>query len=282
MSFKHILGILVLATASTQWSCTTEKDYLVTIHTHHGSMKAILFDETPLHKDNFIKLAQAGRYDSTVFHRVINQFMIQGGDVFTKEKLPTKEQYTLPAEFNPEFFHQKGMLAAARLGDNMNPKKESSGCQFYIVQGKKYTETDLTIDIQRLYPGIRRLLEMDKYAPLRQELQELFESGDMEAYNKRTLGLKDTVEQELGISVGKVIAPERLKAYTTVGGTPHLDDEYTVFGKLVEGWEVLDKIAAVPTMPGDRPVDAIPMKVTVEKISKAKLSKMYGLNASEK
>jgi peptidyl-prolyl cis-trans isomerase B (cyclophilin B) len=267
----------LIATVVILASCATEKDYLVTIHTSHGNMKVVLYDETPLHKQNFILLAENGRLDSTVFHRIIKNFMIQGGDVFTKEKLPQNKQYTLPAEFKPQYFHQKGALAAARMPDNMNPKKESSGCQFYIVQGKVYTAEELTIDIPKLYAGIRQLISMEEHQELGAELQVLFESGNMEAYTKRTYALAPLVEQSLGISISKSVAPERIQAYTTMGGTPHLDDEYTVFGRLVEGMEVLDKIASVATMPGDKPLQDVFMKVSVEKIKKDQLTKKYGL-----
>ncbi|MEX0884381.1 MAG: peptidylprolyl isomerase, partial [Cyclobacteriaceae bacterium] len=117
-------------------ACSTEKDYLVTIETKYGNMYAVLYDETPIHKENFIQLAVEGRFDSTEFHRIIEDFMIQGGDVFGKEGLSREEWYTLPPEFNQDLIHEKGSMAAAREGDNLNPEKRSSGCQFYIVEGR--------------------------------------------------------------------------------------------------------------------------------------------------
>ena len=119
-------------------ACGQNKDYLITISTRHGEIKAILFDDTPEHKNNFIALAEAGRFDSTQFHRVIKDFMVQGGDVFGKEGLPAEQWPTVPAEILPNHFHRKGMIAAARQGNNFNPTKASNGSQFYIVQGRTY------------------------------------------------------------------------------------------------------------------------------------------------
>ena len=139
------------------------KDIIITISTPYGEMKAILYEETPLHKKNFIKLSESGDFDSTIFHRVIENFMIQGGDV----NLINDEDvidYTIPAEINNQFFHKKGEIAAARMGDNVNPDKESSGCQFYIVQGKVYVESELTLDINSLYSGVRTLLQDENYS----------------------------------------------------------------------------------------------------------------------
>ena len=156
---KKLIFILIIIIQS----CAMNKDVLITISTPYGDMKAILYDETPLHKKNFIELSESGQFDSTIFHRVIENFMIQGGDV----NLINDEDvidYTIPAEFNSKLFHRKGEIAAARMGDNVNPEKESSGCQFYIVQGKVYTEEELTLDINALYGGVRRLLQEDEYS----------------------------------------------------------------------------------------------------------------------
>ena len=153
---KKLIFILIILIQS----CAMNKDVLITISTPYGDMKAILYDETPLHKKNFIELSESGQFDSTIFHRVIENFMIQGGDI----NLINDDEiidYTIPAEFNKKLFHRKGEIAAARMGDNVNPEKESSGCQFYIVQGKVYTEEELTLDINALYGGVRRLLQED-------------------------------------------------------------------------------------------------------------------------
>jgi len=259
-------------------SCAMNKDVLITISTPYGDMKAILYDETPLHKKNFIELSESGQFDSTIFHRVIENFMIQGGDV----NLINDEDvidYTIPAEFNNNLFHRKGEIAAARMGDNVNPEKESSGCQFYIVQGKIYTEEELTLDINALYGGVRRLLQEDEYSDMRQKFIEA--QKDPEETQRLAVSLSSIIEEKYGIQIKKNISDETLNAYTTVGGVPHLDGGYTVFGRIVEGLEIIDKIAAVETGPADKPVEDIPMTFKVERINKDKITKNYGYTYPE-
>lgn len=184
----------------------------ILMETSMGKITLMLYDETPLHRDNFIKLVKEHYYDGLLFHRVIKEFMIQGGDPDSRNAAPGKRlgeggpDYTIPAEFHPALFHKKGALAAARLSDNINPKKESSGSQFYIVQGKIFTQEQL-----------------------------------------------DMYEKRMGIK----FSPEQRKAYTTTGGTPHLDGSYTVFGEVIEGLEIVDKIAAVQTDKNDRPIEDV-------------------------
>ena len=191
---------------------------MVVIETPYGDMEVELYDETPKHRDNFIKLAEKGFYDSLLFHRVIKGFMIQGGDPQSRNASPNKNLgsggpgYQLDAEIRPDLIHVKGALAAARLGDRVNPEKRSSGSQFYIVQGRKLTEEQL------------RQIEEHK-------------------------GIKYTDEQK--------------KLYLQLGGTPFLDGEYTVFGRVVSGLDVLDKIASVKTKRADRPVKDVWMKIKV-------------------
>lgn len=204
-------------TAQNQKKTTGKDDRIVQITSDYGVIKIKLYNETPQHRDNFLKLAKEGFYDGTLFHRIIKDFMIQGGDPNSKTA-PAGQPlgmgdigYTIPAEFNPALIHKKGALCAARTE---NPTKASSGCQFYIVQGKKYTENEL---------------------------------GQMEM---RT-GIKYTAEQK--------------NIYTTVGGTPFLDMGYTVYGEVISGMDVIDKIAAVETnrAAGDRPVKDVKMTVKV-------------------
>lgn len=190
---------------------TPKKPVTILIETEYGNMTAILYDDTPLHRDNFVKLVKQGWYNGSIFHRVINKFMIQGGGQESKVNDPG---YTIPAEFVPAHFHKKGALAAARKGDQINPKKASSGSQFYIVQG------------------------------------QVLQGAQIDIFEKQT---------------GKKVSAERRKAYSTIGGTPHLDDDYTVFGEVIKGLEVIDKIAAVQTGPGDRPVKEVKMKITILK-----------------
>lgn len=252
-----------------------KKDYLVTIHTTFGDMKAVLFDETPLHRDNFLKLAQSGSYDSTIWHRVIDEFMIQGGGIDMKPGTPQNSE-KIPAEFDARLFHVKGALAAARQGDRTNPEKASSWCQFYIVQGKTWTNDELTLDQQKLNAGFGKLLQNDKFIGLRDEIVALQEKRDFDGINKLVISKASLVESELGISVRKEVSQERVDAYTTIGGTPHLDDQYTVFGQVVEGFEVIDKIASTKTV-RDKPVEDIYLTIEVEEVSKKKLSKQFGI-----
>lgn len=267
--------------------CAQKKDFVVTFKTKYGDMVAILYDETPKHKENFIKLAKEHYYDSLLFHRVMEKFMIQGGDPDSKHAQPGQPLgvgspgYTIPAEFNEKFFHEKGALSAARTPDAQNPEKESSGSQFYIVQGQVWPESELTIDMNKLNNGIRQLMQNPNYVYLQDTLGRLYYSGDMEAYKSKMISLAPVCEKELGISVKKEVSPEKLKTYATLGGSPHLDGEYTVFGKIISGLEVIDKIAAVQVDPRDRPIEDVPMMVTVEEMSKKKITKQYGYQYPE-
>ncbi|MCB0489131.1 MAG: peptidylprolyl isomerase [Cyclobacteriaceae bacterium] len=266
-------------------SCAQKKDYVVTIKTDMGDMVAILYDETPKHKANFIKLANEHFYDSLIFHRVIEGFMIQGGDPNSKNAQPGQHLgtggpgYTVDAEFNPKFFHEKGALSAARLGDQQNPTKASSGSQFYIVQGTVIPKTSidqLTVDQMKLNNGLQQLLQKEENRPLYDSLSQLYYAGDMQAYQNKVFSLIPRIEKETGTQVKKNVSQEKIDAYTTVGGAPHLDDEYTVFGKVIKGLEVIDKIAAVQKDPADRPLQDVHFTVIVEEMSKKKITKEYG------
>lgn len=192
---------------------------IIMLETPYGNMKIKLYDETPMHKENFLKLVSEKFFDDQIFHRVIEDFMIQAGDPDSKNAPPGKPLgfgdlgYTVPAEFNKDHYHKKGALAAARQSDNVNPAKESSASQFYIVQGKIYPDHVLNM---------------------------------MEQRNKH---IKFTDEQR--------------KIYTTIGGTPHLDYEYTVFGEVIEGIDIIDKIAVVETDSRDRPLKDIKIKISL-------------------
>ena len=267
-------------------SCAQEKkDAVITIKTSHGDMVAILYDETPKHKENFIKLAKEHFFDSIIFHRVISGFMIQGGDPESKKAAPGQRLgnggpgYTVDAEFNPKFYHEKGALSAARLGDQMNPTKSSSGSQFYVVQGTVLSAADvenLKIDQMKLMTGLRKMFEDPASKPLLDSLNALYYSGDVPAYTKRLNELAPRVEKATGTKVTKVISEEKKKSYTTVGGAPHLDGEYTVFGKVIKGLDVIDKIAAVQKDGSDRPLEDVRMFITVEEMSRKKITKEYG------
>lgn len=240
-----------------------EKRTLVKLETTMGNITVALYNETPKHRDNFIKLVKEGVYDSTLFHRVIKQFMIQAGDPESKNAADTAMLgngdvgYTIPAEFNPKFFHKKGVLAAARQGDDVNPEKASSGCQFYIVTGRKFTEPQL-LGMENKINDQREEAIFDTLA--RQHMKEIYKlrkAGD----NAALLELQDSLEAQASALADKEekfrFSPEQIKAYTTVGGAPHLDGSYTVFGEVTDGMDVVDKIEIAKTNRADRPIDNI-------------------------
>lgn len=240
-----------------------EKRTLVKLETTMGNITVALYNETPKHRDNFIKLVKERVYDSTLFHRVIKQFMIQAGDPDSKNASDTAMLgsgdvgYTIPAEFNPKFFHKKGVLAAARQGDDVNPEKASSGCQFYIVTGRKFTEPQL-LGMENKINEQREEALFDSLA--RQHMKEIYKmrkAGD----NAGLLELQDTLEaqaRELADKEEKFrFTPEQIKAYSTIGGAPHLDGSYTVFGEVTEGMEVVDNIEIAKTNRADRPIENI-------------------------
>lgn len=272
---SFILLLIVLA------SCATEKDHLVTIKTRYGDMKMILYDQTPKHKENFLKLADEGLYDSTTFHRVIEGFMIQGGDVNAKENVEEKITYTVEAEFNDSLIHEKGAVAAARLGDQQNPEQASSGSQFYIVHGTKFTREELQqmtegqyqYELQRLFG---QLLQKEEYADLKEEVIALQRAGAMDSIMLKVIAYEDTLIEEFGKPETKQWTAQQLDAYSTAGGAPHLDETYTVFGKIIDGLPVIDSIASVQTGPGDKPQEDIYMTVEVEEVPKKKITNMYG------
>jgi cyclophilin family peptidyl-prolyl cis-trans isomerase len=269
-------------------SCGQNKDHVVTIKTQYGNMVAILYDETPRHKENFLKLAREHYYDSLLFHRVIPGFMIQSGDPDSRKAQPGQSlgvggpDYTIDAEFNPNFFHEKGALSAARLADAQNPEKASSGSQFYIVQGTVLSEAELKLDPVKLNTAMQQFFQNPNNKPAYDSINAYWKNQDMRGYQNYVLKLKPRIEKETGIIADKEVAPERLKAYTTVGGAPHLDDQYTVFGKVIQGLDVIDKIAAQPIGPEDRPVEDIRMTITVEEMPKKKIEKEYGYKYPDK
>lgn len=206
---KLILMSLILAGLMCQ---AQEKETVVVIETSMGTIKAKLYNDTPLHRDNFIKLVNEGWYNGSPFHRVINNFMIQGGQNADGRLDPG---YKVPAEFRDNHFHKKGALCAARQGDQVNPQKASSGSQFYIVQGQVFDDSKLALYEERL---------------------------------------------------GKIFSAKQRQAYKTIGGTPHLDGDYTVFGEVIDGLDVVDKIAGVKTGYMDVPVEPVTIiSITIEK-----------------
>ncbi|MFM7194507.1 MAG: peptidylprolyl isomerase [Bacteroidota bacterium] len=282
---KIILAISVLLIFSACGQSGKKTDQVVTISTEYGDMVAILYDETPLHKENFLKLANQGFFNDLLFHRVIQGFMIQGGDPDSKNAPADKQLgnggpgYNVPAEINSRFFHERGALSAARLGDDRNPKRESSGSQFYIVQGTVWKSEDLDqfrMDQAKLFAGLRKMFEQPAYKPLLDSLNGLYTSGNQKAYIDKLFQVAPRCEKFTGEKILKEIPADRVKVYTTVGGAPHLDGGYTVFGKVIKGMEVVDKIAALPRGPSDRPTQDVKMKVKVEEMPRKKITAEYG------
>ena len=241
----------------------------VLIKTTLGDITVRLYDETPLHRDNFLKLAREGYYNGTLFHRVIKNFMIQGGDPDSKGAAPGAHlgaggpDYTLAAEFNKALFHKKGALAAARQGDEVNPEKRSSGSQFYIVTGEVYSAGKLTqMEKQMAQQQLQSIFD-GLVVENRSKILELRKQRD----NAALMTLQEELQKQTYAKAKELGEPkysaEQREVYTTLGGTPFLDQNYTVFGEVVEGLEVVDKIQIVATQPGDRPVEDIQMEVSV-------------------
>ncbi len=277
LKYKSLIFLL-----SALFFACGEKDYLVTIKTKYGDMHAILYDETPKHKENFIKLAKEGFYDSLIFHRVMKGFMIQGGDPQSKNAPAGTSLgsggpgYTIPAEINDNFIHEKGALSAARLGDQQNPQKASSGSQFYVVQGKKYSKGELTTDLNRLNGYVQQYLQVKQDSVLQTDMMDAYNSRNSDVITQKLMEIKPDLETTLNVSADVPFDSERLQVYTTTGGAPHLDGEYTVFGKIISGLDVIDKIAEQPTNPKDRPLEDIIMKIEVREMDKKKIAKDYG------
>lgn len=246
----------------------TKGKNLYKIETKYGDMIVQLYDETPQHRDNFIKLVNEGFYDSLLFHRVIPEFMVQGGDPESKNaELGTRlgnggPGYTVPAEINDTLYHKKGALAAARQGDEVNPEKRSSGSQFYIIHGKVFSESELN---QMSINGTRYKQQMAQQAFMKDSSNVWITEGYKRCVEN---GIKDSVpyfqkKWEEGLMNAAMSADsiefndDQKKLYTTIGGAPHLDGDYTVFGEIVEGLNIIDSIAAVERDRSDRPFENI-------------------------
>jgi len=243
-------------------SCATpgvSENTVVSIKTTLGDIKVKLYDGTPLHRDNFIKLVNMGFYNGISFHRVIKDFMIQAGNPsnrtgLTKEESDTLSSYTIPAEFRREYYHKKGALAAARQGNDVNPEMRSSGTQFYIVQGVRYTDSELATAESRINSNIKQTV-FAKY------LKETGDSArmagislqDSEIQEKASMKMFDYLTREGDFK----FTENQINDYKTIGGVPRLDATYTVFGEVIEGLDIVDKIAAVQTDQSDKPVSDV-------------------------
>jgi peptidylprolyl isomerase len=232
---------------------------VVLIKTTMGDIKIKLYDGTPVHRDNFIKLVNMGFYDGISFHRVIKDFMIQAGDPvtrtgLTKTQLDSLSTYTIPAEFRKEYYHKKGVIAAAREGNDVNPEMRSSGTQFYIVQGKKYSDAELKATEERINSNIKQTL----YSKL---IKETADSARVSGTPLQESEIQERASMKMFdylTTIGEFkFTEEQLNTYKNTGGTPRLDGTYTVFGEVIEGLDTVDKIASVATDQSDKPINDV-------------------------
>lgn len=239
----------------------------IKIETSLGDIIVRLYDETPKHRDNFLKLAEEGYYNGTIFHRIIKNFMIQGGDPDSKNPQPNAQygtggpDYTIEAEIKPNLFHKRGALAAARTGDEVNPERRSSGSQFYIVWGEVYSESQMGNLSKQMEMMAQQTIFSRLAAENKSKIMDLRRNRDKEGL----LALQDALiaQAKAEAKTEGGLSDEQKQIYSTVGGTPHLDGQYTVFGEVTEGIDVVEKIQSVQTRRGDRPVEDIVMKVSV-------------------
>lgn len=265
---KPLLTITLAILFGINLSIAQDKEKLVLISTNKGEIKIKLYNETPKHRDNFLKLVDDKFYEGVTFHRVINQFMIQGGDPLSKKTDSTGRignggpGYTLDAEIVPGLYHKKGALAAARLGDDVNPTKKSSGSQFYIVHGKTFSTTDLDKlteqkNNQMKQKGFTDFLqnpENKEYSDRFNKIQSERDQAAFKVFIEEVTPLIDVIFE----SLQKYEYTATQKAiYGTQGGAPHLDGDYTVFGEVVEGIEIVDTISAVPVDGKSKPLEDV-------------------------
>jgi len=238
----------------------------ILIETDFGNMEVILYDETPLHRDNFLKLTSDGYFNGLLFHRVIENFMIQGGDPSSKKGESAEligsggPGYTIPAEINDSLIHKKGVIAAARKEDNVNPEKKSSGSQFYIVQGTIFTDEQLDlIEKQNNKTNLQTI-----FSEIFEEKEIKYLAQDKEPdYNKIYDEARNKAEEKISGKEPFRFSEKARETYKTIGGTPHLDGSYTVFGEVVSGIDVIDKIASVEVDSNNKPLNDIKMKISL-------------------
>ncbi len=243
----------------------------VEIKTNHGDVVVALYNETPKHRDNFLKLVKDDFYKDLLFHRVMKDFMIQGGDPESKDAKKGEQLglggpgYTIPANFQKELYHKYGALAAARMPDNVNAEKASSGSQFYIVTGRKYNPSDLKNLEQRREQQMKsaifnEILNDPANAEFKKRLDLLYRVNNQNEINFLMNQLRPKVEQMYQERGGAAYTEEQIKTYEEVGGAPHLDGSYTVFGEVISGMEVVEKISAVATDGNNRPEEDVVIK----------------------
>ena len=273
-TIENVISLFELAIPDAEktanGACERKKDTVIRMETSLGNIRLKLYDETVLHRDNILKLIREGYYNGMLFHRVIKDFMIQTGDPDSKSARPgmvlgaNDIGYTLKAEIVPKYFHKRGVLAAAREADNINPERSSSGSHFYIVQGRIFTPDIIDEEIEKI--------NNKRYTALFNRLQQACEgeilkyqlANDYEKLMQLNEKLSDTTRL-LFDQVKLKLTGEQRAAYTTIGGSPHLDGEYTVFGEVIEGMEIVDSIAEQETDDNCRPLrDVVILKIEEE------------------
>ena len=254
------------------FSCGNEKqtggDADAVIKTPYGDIKIKLYEKTGEHRNNFEKLIKEGFYDDLLFHRVIQNFMIQGGDPDSKNAEQGQRlgggslEYTLPAEILPEYYHKRGAIAAARRGGPSNPEKRSSSSQFYIVQGRTFSGGALdTLEMAKNQQLLNDLMR-EQITAAQAEIEQYRANNDRDGFNRRVAEIREQVDSLIDArGLGFKFTNEQREIYTTIGGYPSLDGDYTVFGEVVEGMDVVDKIAAMETDSHDRPVQDVKMEI---------------------
>lgn len=270
---KKLVLLLFVCLMAGNLFARPKKDPIILISTTYGDIRIKLFHQTPLHTKNFVKLAKKGYFNETLFHRVIKNFMIQGGDPGSKTAKPGQllgdggPKYTIPFEYNPLLFHKKGMLAAAREGDDVNPLRASSASQFYIVVGKVFDDAGLD-KVEKRINTMQKTNLMWNYIASNAVLKERlagYKKNDTIAYNRQIKQLSLLADSLYKEKKQYVIPEAEREVYKTIGGTPHLDASYSIFGEVVEGMDVVEKISLTATDKNDRPLDNIVMKVRVLK-----------------
>ncbi len=259
-TFKEFAFILMISFIFLSCNSRNDNEPVIKFKTSKGDIVVKLYAETPQHRDNFVKLVESGYYNGVLFHRVIRDFMIQAGDPDSRKAKKNQMlgsgdvPYSIPAEIvYPQFFHKRGALAAARQGDDVNPERASSGAQFYLVQGRIFTDLKLdSLELKR------------KEKIVFKEFSLKWDSLDIKNKNtteKIQIALRDSIMKEVEMNVTKEqkykYTPKQRETYKTVGGTPHLDGEYTVFGEVIKGIEVVSNISVVKTNKADRPLDNV-------------------------
>ena len=272
---KRCLAVFICCLLSAPCCFSQDSSRVVLVETAYGNIKIKLYNETPKHRDNFLKLVQNHFYDSLLFHRVINTFMIQGGDPDSKNAKPNvmlgngEKGYTIPAELSQKIFHKRGVLAGARNSDEVNPEQASSGCQFYIVQGRTWTDSLLNEQEKRITNMMAYNLVCRKH--LKELTALLNKQNDFQVQGNidSLRAVKSTIDKMTAAELPNVkpykFTPVQREAYKTIGGTPHLDGSYTVFGEVIEGMETVDKIAALPGDRFARPYTDVRMKISIVK-----------------